>query len=46
MSRPAQEHPTGLEHQFLKILWQESPQSVREIRNCSTNPAATSPIRR
>ena len=33
MSRPASEQPTGLELQFLKILWEKSPRPVREIRN-------------
>jgi len=32
MARPASEQPTGLELQFLKILWEKSPQPVREIR--------------
>ena len=32
MPRPASEHPTGLEHQILRILWDESPLPVREIR--------------
>jgi len=33
MSRPASEQPTGLELQFLKILWGKSPRPVREIRS-------------
>ena len=33
MSRPASEQPTELELQFLKILWEKSPQPVREIRD-------------
>ena len=33
MPRPASEHPTGLEHQILKVLWEvESALPVREIR--------------
>jgi BlaI family transcriptional regulator, penicillinase repressor len=32
MARPASEHPTELEHQILKILWDESPLPVRDIR--------------
>ena len=32
MGRPASEKPTELELQFLKILWQDSPQPVRQIR--------------
>jgi BlaI family transcriptional regulator, penicillinase repressor len=32
MPRPASEHPTELEHQILKILWEESPLPVRDIR--------------
>lgn len=33
MARPASEQPTELELQFLKILWERSPQLVREIRD-------------
>jgi len=33
MPRPASEQPTELELQFLKILWEESPLQVREIRD-------------
>lgn len=33
MARPAAEQPTELELQFLKILWEKSPQPVREIRD-------------
>lgn len=33
MSRPAAEQPTELELQLLKILWVNSPQPVREIRD-------------
>jgi predicted transcriptional regulator len=33
MARPASEQPTELELQFLKILWEKSPQLVREIRD-------------
>ena len=32
MARPASEHPTELELRILKVLWQESPMRVREIR--------------
>ena len=32
MPRPVSAHPTELEHQILKILWDESPLPVREIR--------------
>ena len=32
MSRPSSEFPTELELQILKILWEESPLPVREIR--------------
>lgn len=32
MPRPASDHPTELEHQILKILWEASPLPVREIR--------------
>src|SRR6187455_3023306 len=33
MTRPPAEQPTELELQFLKILWEKSPQPVREIRD-------------
>jgi BlaI family penicillinase repressor len=33
MTRPSSEFPTELELQFLKILWERSPQPVREIRD-------------
>ena len=33
MARPAADQPTELELQFLKILWEKSPQPVREIRD-------------
>ena len=33
MVRPASEQPTELELQFLKILWERSPQLVRDIRD-------------
>ena len=32
MARPASELPTGLELQILKILWEQSPLFVRDIR--------------
>ncbi|QDT01323.1 BlaI/MecI/CopY family transcriptional regulator [Adhaeretor mobilis] len=32
MSRPASEHPTDLELELLKILWDESPLAVRDVR--------------
>ena len=32
MARPASEHPTGLELQILKILWEKAPLKVREVR--------------
>jgi predicted transcriptional regulator len=32
MARPTSEHPTELELQILKILWDESPQTARQIR--------------
>ena len=37
MSRPTSEHPTELELQILKILWQSSPQLVRDIRDALAN---------
>ena len=33
MSRPASENPTELELQILKVLWQEAPRTVREVRD-------------
>jgi len=33
MSRPPSEHPTELELQILKLLWEESPRTVREVRD-------------
>ena len=32
MARPAADYPTELELQILKILWQDSPLPVREVR--------------
>lgn len=32
MGRPGSQHPTELELQILKILWSESPQTVRQLR--------------
>lgn len=32
MARPGSEHPTELELEILKILWQESPLMVRDVR--------------
>jgi predicted transcriptional regulator len=32
MARPKSEHPTELELQILKILWQQQPATVREVR--------------
>ena len=32
MARPGSDHPTGLELEILKVLWQESPLPVREVR--------------
>ena len=32
MARPASEHPTGLELQILKILWDRAPLMVRDVR--------------
>ena len=33
MARPKSEHPTELELQILKVLWQRSPLPVREVRD-------------
>ena len=33
MPRPPSEHPTELELQILKLLWEQSPCTVREIRD-------------
>ena len=32
MARPASEHPTQLELEILKVLWDDSPLPVREVR--------------
>jgi predicted transcriptional regulator len=32
MARPSSEHPTELELEILKVLWDESPLRVREVR--------------
>lgn len=32
MARPPSAHPTELELQILKLLWEESPQTARQIR--------------
>ncbi|MCA9063785.1 MAG: BlaI/MecI/CopY family transcriptional regulator [Planctomycetaceae bacterium] len=32
MSRPESEHPTELELEILKVLWDESPLPVRDVR--------------
>jgi len=32
MARPASKHPTELELQILKVLWQQGPLPVREVR--------------
>lgn len=32
MARPSSEHPTELELVILKVLWQESPLPVRDVR--------------
>lgn len=33
MARPASEHPTEFELQILKVLWESSPQTARQIRD-------------
>jgi len=33
MARPVSEHPTELELEILKILWESSPLTVREVRD-------------
>lgn len=32
MARPSSEHPTGAELRILKVLWQQSPKTVDEVR--------------
>lgn len=32
MARPGSEHPTELELEILKVLWEDSPLPVREVR--------------
>jgi BlaI family transcriptional regulator, penicillinase repressor len=50
MARPPLRHPTELELEILKILWQRSPLSVREVRDAlaagpgDRDPAHTSVI--
>ena len=33
MSRPPSDYPTELELKILKLLWEESPRTVREVRD-------------
>lgn len=33
MARPSSEHPTELELQILKVLWDAQPMTVREVRD-------------
>ncbi len=33
MARPSSEHPTELELQILKVLWDSEPMTVREVRD-------------
>jgi predicted transcriptional regulator len=33
MARPASDYPTDLELEILKVLWDESPLPVRDVRN-------------
>lgn len=33
MARPSSEHPTELELQILKVLWDSHPMTVREVRD-------------
>ena len=33
MARPVSDHPTDLELEILKILWDDSPLLVREVRS-------------
>ena len=33
MARPASQYPTELELQILKLLWEQSPLTVREVRD-------------
>ena len=33
MARPASEYPTELELQILKLLWEKSPRTVRDVRD-------------
>jgi len=37
MARPAAEHPTELELQILKILWERAPLLVRDVRESLAN---------
>jgi len=40
MSRPASKHPTELELEILKVVWEKSPLAVREVRR------ALAPVRK
>jgi predicted transcriptional regulator len=45
MPRPASKHPTELELDILKVLWEKSPLSVREVKDAlgpARRPAYTS----
>ena len=33
MARPASEYPTELELQILKLLWEQAPRTVRQVRD-------------
>ena len=41
MARPASKHPTELELQILKILWQESPRNVHQVQQALAAGAAS-----
>jgi len=40
MARPGSEHPTELELEILKVLWDESPLPVRDVRGRLDKKAA------
>lgn len=37
MARPASEYPTELELQILKLLWEQAPRTVRQVRALAEN---------
>jgi BlaI family transcriptional regulator, penicillinase repressor len=44
MARPGSDHPTDLELEILKVLWEESPLPVREVRERLARPLTHSSV--